>query len=152
MNNVYYQHEHIIEDSTESLPDFRFMSTPIKTAYTFAVSNETRIDPNFLPDVVSKRVCFQQLRDSDILPIVFDTGCSYAMTYDINDFESRPLTGTFGHVTTASGTLDITGFGIARWKVQASDGSLDEIRIPCHLIPQSTQRSGLRAFSLDDSH
>ncbi len=142
VNNIYNKANWSAPDPNTIIPDLHFSRLPDTTlsSVTFTVSNDCRLDPQFLPNIISNRVCFKQIHDSAILPIIYDTGCSYAMTYDISDFESPPITGKFGHVTTASGTLDITGFGIARWRVQTSDGSLDEIRVPCHLIPDATQR------------
>lgn len=61
------------------------------------------------------------------------------MTLNETDFETPPLKMS-GTVTTGSGTLAITGFGIVRWRVMTSDGSLDEIRVPCHLLPGFNQR------------
>jgi hypothetical protein len=55
--------------------------------------------------------------------VCLDTGCSFSLTFSLDDFEFPPTQGDFGTIRTITGTTRITAFGIVVWKVYDSSGA-----------------------------
>jgi hypothetical protein len=88
--------------------------------------------------------CFRSEFDvaspSSTFPILLDSGCSYAMTFDPTDFETQPLFEDWGSVQTASGQLSLTGFGRICWQVVSDNVSPLLLRTPGFLVPGGNLR------------
>jgi hypothetical protein len=77
---------------------------------------------------------------SSNFPILLDTGCSFAMTFDCSDFEGDPIYDDWGTVQTASTQMPLTAFGRISWDVGGEDGSSLTLRMPGFLVPGSNLR------------
>ena len=84
--------------------------------------------------------CHLQSRAETQYSICFDTGCSLASTFSLDDFESPPVKGSFGQLRTINGIVPIEAAGIIRWTVTDVNGAEAIIRVPGYHIPTSTQR------------
>ena len=74
----------------------------------------------------------------DLFTLVFDTGCSVALTFCESDFvELHPMKGS---ISTANGSSPITGYGLVRWKLITELGELVDVNVPAQLCPDSLQR------------
>ena len=67
--------------------------------------------------------CHLQSRAEMQYSICFDTGCSLASTFSLNDFESPPVKGLFGQLRTINGIVPIKAAGIIRWTVTDVNGA-----------------------------
>jgi transposase InsO family protein len=104
--------------------------------------NSTQVDTRFIAALTSDTYRDRGTSSSteDLFPIIFDTGCSFAMTPDLSDFISEPVKGNWGSVTTASGSLPITAFGLVEWHVISNTGDEHKLKVPCHLVEGANQR------------
>ena len=71
--------------------------------------------------------------------VCFDTGCTMASTYCLDDFKDPPHKGKFRKVHTANGDILIEGFGLIEWHSIDSNGNDCKILIPGYYIPDSDQ-------------
>ena len=72
--------------------------------------------------------------------IVIDTGSSFAITPDRNDFLSYEPISDQETVLTAGGPTKIIGCGIVEWVLLSEDGSLLPVKVPCKHVPSATMR------------
>jgi hypothetical protein len=72
-------------------------------------NNHCVLDPTFVASLLRGRDTkgFSSKTCTDVVPIIMDTGCSFAMTFDERDFVEI-VHGTFGQVQTAGAQLPIT--------------------------------------------
>ena len=89
-------------------------------------------DPTFYCTLFSQE-------EDEIIRIVLDTGCSFAVTPYAEDFIDL-REGDFGTVQTTNGKTEIRGFGRVMWTVISEDGTELDIIVPCHWVPESSQR------------
>jgi hypothetical protein len=75
---------------------------------------------------------------TDVFEVVLDTGCSFAMTHDLNNFQSEPVFDDWGTVQTASTTLPLTAFVTIHWKVQTSAGESCILTVLGFYVPRSS--------------
>ena len=93
-------------------------------------------DPDFVAALIS--------RDSsddivDIVDIVLDTGCTFAITPDRKDFIEYTA-GSLGSVQTVNGPTPMAGYGKVRWTLISEDGKHIRLVVPCHHVPASKVR------------
>jgi len=84
--------------------------------------------------------CHLQSRAETQFSICFDTGCSLASTFSIDDFEEPPVKGHFGQLRTINGIVPIDAAGIIKWTVSDVNGNDAIIRVPGYYIPSLSQR------------
>ncbi len=95
--------------------------------YTFTLrSSRGRVKPNEASD--------------DLIPIILDTGASFAITNDLNDFIGKPIIDDFGNVSTVNGDTKIEGLGIIRWILKDKKGEDMPLEMPAHYIPGAPHR------------
>ena len=71
---------------------------------------------SFDPDFVATLLSSTLSPDASLFPIIFDTGCSFAVTPDVNDFVGPPVYENWGKIQTVSGLpMKMTALGIVRW-------------------------------------
>ena len=99
------------------------------THYTALTSNpsfmlSTRQDPN-----------------TTLVPVVMDTGCSFAVTFSPADYYCPPNYGDFGNIKQVDGTKsNITAYGIGAFQVPNNKGELVTMTMPMFLVPNCKQR------------
>jgi hypothetical protein len=92
-----------------------FLKSPSTFSPVAFQNNHGVLDPTFIASLLrgcDTKGCFSSKTCTDVVPIIMDTGCSFAMTFDERDF-IEIVHGTFGQVQTAGDQLPITAFGIA---------------------------------------
>lgn len=125
----------------EIIPSIKFRSSfsATRTDYSCAPqayhASTAPFDPHFVSCLRSGRT-----ETVDFFPIILDTGCSFAMTFDVNDFEGTPVESDWGSVQTASTALPMTAFGMLKWNVMMDDGQMYHLRTPGFLVPDSNMR------------
>ena len=96
----------------------------------------------FDPDYVT--VLTSELTDDDpdreLFTVILDTGASFAITFDEQDFVGDIIRGEFGTIKTVSDSLQITGVGKVSWTFISDDGTQRQVFVPCHLVPGASQR------------
>ncbi|KAI2509575.1 hypothetical protein MHU86_4836 [Fragilaria crotonensis] len=90
-------------------------------------------DPDFVATLLSRGT------DDDIVDIILDTGCTFAITPDRRDFIEYHE-GSVGKVQTVNGPTPVVGHGLVRWTLISEDGSLSYLVVPCHHVPASKVR------------
>ena len=90
-------------------------------------------DPDFVATLLSRGA------DDDIVDIILDTGCTFAITPDRKDFVEYHE-GSVGKVQTVNGPTPIAGHGLVRWTLISEDGTLCHLLVPCHHVPASKVR------------
>ena len=93
-------------------------------------------DPNFIACLRSQR----DIPDSPTVPVILDTGCSFAVTFSTADFVGEPIYQDWGSITTANGSAKIVALGMVEWTVMLANGQRFPLRVPCHLVPDCTHR------------
>ena len=92
-------------------------------------------DPDFVATLLSRGT------GSDVVDIILDTGCTFAITHDKRDFivynEGSRADAT---VQTVNGPTPLIGSGIVRWTLISESGQHLHIEVPCHHVPNSTIR------------
>jgi hypothetical protein len=79
--------------------------------------------------------------DADAFMIILDTGCSFAMTFDLNDFIGPPVYQDWGEIKTAASTsLPMAALGVIRWRVMTEKGEPYNLQIPGFYVPGLTNR------------
>ena len=75
------------------------------------------------------------------VPIILDTGCSFAVTFCLDDYYCPPIRGNFGTIKQVDGTKsDITGHGIGAFQVPNNKGELITMTMPMFYVPDCKQR------------
>ena len=90
-------------------------------------------DPDFVATLLSRGA------NDDVVDIILDTGCTFAITHDRKDFIEYH-TGSVGNVQTVNGPTAMVGYGLVRWTLISEDGSLSHLVVPCHHVPASNVR------------
>jgi hypothetical protein len=122
-----------VETSSISQPTLVLKSTSSQHPQSrmYYLTNDV-FDPNF-----AAVLCSECKNNCNTFHIILDTGCSFAMTYDSNDFVSPPVYDDWGSVQTASETMPLTAFGTIHWNVQTVTGSTFTLTVPVFLVPNS---------------
>lgn len=100
------------------------------------LSSTPTFDPQFLACLRSQR----GKPETSTVPVIMDTGCSFAITYCPSDFLGEPIYQDWGTISTANGSAKITALGIAEWTVMLTNGQRFPLRVPCHLVPDCNHR------------
>ena len=90
-------------------------------------------DPDFVATLLSRGIT------DDVVDIILDTGCTFAITPDRKDFIEYHA-GSVGNVQTVNGPTAMIGYGLVRWTLISEDGSLSHLIVPCHHVPASKVR------------
>jgi hypothetical protein len=90
-------------------------------------------DPDFVATLLSRGA------KDDIIDIILDTGCTFAITPDCKDFIEYHK-GSFGKVQTVNGPTPMAGYGRVCWTHISEDGTHLHRIVPCHHVPASKAR------------
>ena len=101
--------------------------------------NCTRTEPDFDPEFLCRSTCPLIKKEDGLIRLILDTGASFSITPDKDDFASYQV-GSYGTVETVTGPTEITGFGIAEWTVISEHGERVKVSVPAHHIPESKVR------------
>jgi hypothetical protein len=77
-------------------------------------------------------------RGDNTFEVVLDTGCTFAMTHDLNDFVTEPVFDDWGKVQTALTTMSLTAFGTIHWNIQTTAGHNFILTVPGFYVPGFT--------------
>jgi hypothetical protein len=92
-------------------------------------------DPDFVATLLSRG------SGSDVVDIILDTGCTFAITPDKRDFVVyHDGSRSNATVQTVNGPTPLTGSGVVRWTLISENGQHLHIEVPCHHVPNSTVR------------
>ena len=99
-------------------------------------------DPDFVATLSSRG------SDAEVVDIILDTGCTFAITPDRRDFVVYHEGPSHEHamVQTFNGLTPLTGSGLVLWTLLSENGQHLHIQVPCHHVPSST----VRLLSLQD--
>ena len=67
--------------------------------------------------------------DSDSYPILVDSGASYSISNDINDFTKPPKESSI-RIRGYNGSYSKTKVGTVKWNIQDDDGKIHTIALP----------------------
>jgi hypothetical protein len=87
-------------------------------------------DPDFVASLISRN------SGDDIVDIVLDTGCTFAITQDRRDF-IKYTEGSMGNIHTVNRPTSVSGYGKVRWTVISEDGRPVQLIVPRHHVPAS---------------
>jgi hypothetical protein len=91
-------------------------------------------DPDFAASLISRN------SGDDIVDIVLETGCTFAITPDRRDFIEY-TEGSMRNVQTVNnGPTPMSGYGKVRWTLISEDGRHIHLIVPCHHVPASKVR------------
>ncbi|KAI2489482.1 hypothetical protein MHU86_25099 [Fragilaria crotonensis] len=90
-------------------------------------------DPDFVAALLSRGP------DDEVVDIILDTGCTFAITPDKRDF-IQYHEGSVGKVQTVNGPTPMAGYGLVRWTLISEDGTHLHLVVPCHHVPASKVR------------
>lgn len=97
------------------------------------VATPSEIDQHDPPDALSNKPHIF-IADTDSDPIVFDTGANRIILNNVALFEQ--LHDSRSQIKGINGTLTATsGHGIHRFRLQADDGTVDELPLPAMWVP-----------------
>jgi hypothetical protein len=78
--------------------------------------------------------------DRQVIPIIMDTGASFAVTMSESDFVGPLVRGDFGQAIGINGTSKLTGRGVVKYEVFTPSGEVHWITTPAYLMPDLKQR------------
>lgn len=112
------------------------------TAYPCATLLRS-FDPNFVASLVSSTAA----PDAPLFPVIFDTGGSFAITPDVQDFIGPSIFKNWGKIQTATGMkMKMIALGVVSWQMVSHDGATVNIKVPDFLVPVAN----IRLFSPQD--
>jgi hypothetical protein len=109
----------------QPVPSFCLRSDTIRLPRAFHLHlQQPNFDPNFIANLVSR------CNSRDVVEVILDTGCTFAITPDRRDFiEYYPSSS--GSVETVNGPTINAGHGTVQWTLIGEDGELLDLTIPC---------------------
>ena len=94
------------------------------------------------------RACTMKLNDT--FDVIWDSGASFCITNNKNDFIGPIHKIKDGSVSGINGSLEITGSGRVRWSLLDTAGQLRHIELGCMYAPKASQRLLSTAAFLDE--
>lgn len=106
----------------------------IMSAFLFPPSYVATVDPSaypcatplcsFDPDFIASLLSSTAAPDSPLFLTIFVTGCSFAVTPDLQDFIGLPIFENWGKIKTASGMqMKMLALGVVHWQRVTQDVS-----------------------------
>jgi hypothetical protein len=133
---TYYDH-HL----SSSIPHFDILNHlfHISSDYRYssncnALISSQDFDPDFIAAITTMEL------DGNLKQIVFDTGCTFAISPDITDFITYHTVPKTATIQTAGGPTKISGHGIVEWTLLSEDGNLIPLQVPCQHVPAAKMR------------
>jgi hypothetical protein len=121
-------HFDILNHLFHILSDYRYPSN------CNALISSQEFDPDFIAAITTREL------DSNLKHVVFDTGCTFAISPDITDFITYHTVPKTATIQTAGGPTKISGHGIVEWTLVSEDGNLIPLQVPCQHVPAAKMR------------
>ena len=78
---------------------------------------------------------------NELVPVIMDTGCTFAVTFCLEDYPAGLQLGDFGKIKQVDGKQSaISGFGIGGFQVANNKGKIVTITMPMFYVPDCKQR------------
>ena len=126
----------VCDNASTHSPTLRLVSddAPLPLALHSQLSRSD-FDPDFVAALLSRGA------GSDVVDIILDTGCTFAITHDKRDFiVYHDGSNSDAMVQTVNGPTPLSGSGIVRWTLISENGQHLHLNVPCHYVPSSTVR------------
>ncbi|CAJ1961247.1 unnamed protein product [Cylindrotheca closterium] len=159
--NRYLHHSYLQYESQygvvldELLADFRpntkhhAMKDVLSSTFLQPVSSLPRVTQALIAadDLVSDVSCADRLRSVYInvdskgeLPIVIDTGASFSLTPNLEDFVTKPIACGTKSLNGLSSITPVLGIGEVEWKIRDMHGTIKSIRVSAYYVPDTNIR------------
>jgi hypothetical protein len=115
------------------MPFHLISDAPILPSALNAHRTRASFDSDFVANLLSRS------NHTKIVDVILDTGCTFSITPDRNDFVQY-TSGSFGQVQTVNGPTDNIGFGFVRWILISENGQHITLNLPCHHVPSAKTR------------